>query len=169
MEYNWSSFTKRVNINSSIADVYAMCSTPAGFEKWFLRLAEFKNKDGIILKPNDGIETGQTYRWLWYGWDDCVQENGNILEINGKDVVKFTFGQEGAPDMVCTFKMYEEENETILEITQDNIPTDEHAKTNYHIGCMTGWSFFMVNMKSILENGYDLRNKNEHLKNVITA
>ena len=29
--------------------------------------------------------------------------------------------------------------------------------------------FFMVNMKSVLENGYDLWNKNEHLKNVITA
>jgi hypothetical protein len=34
---------------------------------------------------------------------------------------------------------------------------------------MSGWSFFMVNLKSILENGYDLRNKNEELKNVITA
>jgi uncharacterized protein YndB with AHSA1/START domain len=169
MEYNWSSFTKRVNIKSSIADVYAMCSTPTGFEKWFLRVAEFRNKEGRILNENDTIQTEQTFRWLWHGWDDTTEEKGKVLEANGKDIVKFTFGQEGAPDMVCTFKMYEEENETILEIIQDNIPTDERGRTNYHIGCMMGWSFFMVNMKSVLENGYDLRNKNVHLKKVITA
>jgi uncharacterized protein YndB with AHSA1/START domain len=169
MEYNWSSFSKRVNIKSSIADVYAMCSTPAGLEKWFLRLAEFKNKDGEILNSDDTIQAGQTYRWLWHGWGDTAEENGKVLEVNGKDVLKFTFGQVATIDMVCTFKMYEEENETIFEIMQEHIPTDEHGKTHYHVGCMMGWSFFMVNMKSVLENGYDLRNKNEYLKNVITA
>jgi len=46
---------------------------------------------------------------------------------------------------------------------------DERGKCYYPIGSMTGWSLFMVNMKSVLENGYDLRNRNVDLKNVITA
>ncbi len=169
MEYNWSTFTKRVNIKSSIEAVYDLCSTPEGFEKWFLRLAEFKNKDGLVLNANDSIAHGQSFRWLWYGWDDSVEEKGEVLEVNGKNLIKFTFGQEGAEEMICTFKIYTEQDETILEILQENIPTDERGKTHYHLGCMTGWSFFMVNMKSVLENGYDLRNKNDQLKNVITA
>jgi len=169
MEYDWTSFTKRVNIKANIADVYSLCATPAGLEKWFLRLAEFTKPNGTILSANDVINTGQNFRWLWYGWPDSMEEKGQILEANGTDGMKFTFGQEGAEDMVCTFKIYTEQNETIFEIMQENIPTDEKGKCYYHIGCITGWTFFMANMKSVLENGYDLRNKNLDLKNVITA
>jgi uncharacterized protein YndB with AHSA1/START domain len=169
MEYDWSSFTKRVNINASIADVYSLCATPAGLEKWFLRLAEFTQPNGKLSGANNVIDAGQNFRWLWHGWPDTMEEKGQILEANATDLIKFTFGQEGAEDMVCTFKIYTEQNETIFEIMQENIPTDERGNCYYHIGCMTGWSFFMVNMKSVLENGYDLRNKNADLKNVITA
>ena len=48
-------------------------------------------------------------------------------------------------------------------------PTDDKAKENWHIGCKTGWTFYMANMKSMLEGGIDLRNKNEKIQNVITA
>lgn len=169
MDYNWSSFTKRVNINAAIAEVYAMWTTPAGLEKWFLRLAEFKRGDGNILHANDSIQPGDTYRWRWFGWPDSMEEKGKVLEANGTNMLKFTFGSEAVENMTCTVKIYTEQNETICEMLQENIPTDEKGKCYYHLGCMSGWSFFMVNLKSILENGYDLRNKNEELKNVITA
>ena len=81
----------------------------------------------------------------------------------------FTFGQEGAEAMTCLVKIYREEGETICEIVQDNIPDDEKGKSYYHIGCLTGWSFFLTNMKSILEGGGDLRNKNERLKKMINS
>lgn len=169
MEYNWSSFSKRINILTGTSQVYSMWATPAGLEKWFLRLAEFKHTDGKPLLDNESLQSGDSYRWLWFGWPDTMEEKGKVLEANGTDMIKFTFGNEAVKNMTCTVKIYTEQNETICELVQENIPVDEKGKCYYHLGCMSGWTFFMVNLKSILENGYDLRNKNEELKKVITA
>jgi len=168
-EYNWASFKKRVNIKAGIAEVYAMWAKPSGLEKWFLRLAEFKRPDGKTVNTDDSIKSGDTYRWLWFGWPDSMEEKGDLLEANGTDLIKFTFGNREVENMTCTVKIYTEQGETICELTQENIPVDEKGKCNYHLGCMNGWTFFMANLKSILENGYDLRNRNEELKHVITA
>ncbi|MEP7144459.1 MAG: hypothetical protein ABI707_16355, partial [Ferruginibacter sp.] len=140
-----------------------------GMEKWFLRICEIKNKAGLVKTSGDFIVTGDQFIWRWHGWPDDVQEKGEILEANGTDQVRFTFGQEGAEDMICTVKLYTEEGENICEIIQENIPDNEKGKTYYHIGCLTGWSFYLTNMKSILENGADLRNKNEQLKKMINS
>lgn len=169
MEYNWSEFKKRVNINASVAKIYAMWSTPSGLEKWFLRLAEFQHPDNAILNANDSIQPGDNYRWRWFGWPDSMEEKGKVLAANGVDMIKFTFGNAEVETMTCTVKIYTEQNETICELLQENIPTDKKGKCYFHLGCMTGWTFFMVNLKSILEGGHDLRNRNEKLKNVVTA
>jgi uncharacterized protein YndB with AHSA1/START domain len=167
--YNWSAFTKRVNIRSSIREIYNCWATKAGMEKWFLRLCEYKTADSKLLADNEGVQAGTVFKWLWHGWDDNTMEKGEILETNGKDFLKFSFGQEGAEDMVCSIKIYAEQNETICELVQENIPENERGKSHYHIGCITGWTFYMANMKSVLEGGIDLRNKNVHLKNVLNS
>ncbi len=50
-----------------------------------------------------------------------------------------------------------------------NIPANENPETFLYIQCQTGWTFYMTNLKSVYEHGIDLRNKNQDLKNVITA
>lgn len=40
---------------------------------------------------------------------------------------------------------------------------------NYHIGCTKGWNFYLTNLKSLLEGGIDLRNRNKGLKEVINS
>lgn len=160
---------KTVNIKASIADVYAMWATKEGIEKWFLRKSEFTQANGDPLPEGAPVQKGNLYTWLWHGWGDEVKESGVILDANGVNALSFSFGQDDAEKMICRVSVYEELGETICEITQEEIPTDEKGKAYYHIGCMTGWSFFLVNMKSILEGGIDLRNKNEQLKKVITA
>ena len=66
-------------------------------------------------------------------------------------------------------RIYDEKDEQIVELVQTDIPTDEKGKQNWHIGCKTGWTFYMANLKSMLEGGVDLRNRNEKIQNVITA
>lgn len=167
--YNWCSFTVRININAAPAAVYEMWATSAGMEKWFLRLCEVKSVDGHLKAAGDFLTTGELFLWRCYGWSDDVEERGEILEANGTDQVRFTFGQEGAEKMVCSVKIYKEEGETICEIIQENIPDNEKGKTYYHIGCLTGWTFYLANLKSLLEGGVDLRNKNERLKKMINS
>ncbi|TBR19489.1 MAG: SRPBCC domain-containing protein [Chitinophagaceae bacterium] len=169
MNYDWTSFTKRITINSSVEKIYTMWATTAGLEQWFLRMATYSNSDGNKRTANELIDVGDEFCWRWHGWPDSTQEKGTVLEANGKDFLKFSFGQEGAEGMICTIKIYSEENETICEMFQQNIPTDEKGMTHFHIGCMTGWLFYMTNLKSILEGGIDLRNKNGSIKNLINS
>ena len=62
-----------------------------------------------------------------------------------------------------------EENETIVELIQDNIPTDEQGMHYWHLGCKTGWTFYLANMKSLYEGGIGLRNRVERLQQVINS
>jgi len=57
----------------------------------------------------------------------------------------------------------------VVSLTQKNIPTDDQNKINTRLGCDSGWSFYLVNLKSIYEGGLDLRNKNEKLKSMLNA
>lgn len=167
--YDWTSFTKRININAPIEKVYEKWATINGMESWFLRMCAYKKSDTEWYSAFDTVEAGTTFSWYWHGWSDDVVEKGKIIEANGKDFLKFTFGQEGAENMICTIRIYIEENETICEILQENTPVDEKGKTHYHIGCSIGWTFYLANLKSILEGGIDLRNKNIEIKKVINS
>lgn len=163
--FDWSRFTVRITVKASAEKLYRCWATREGIEYWFLRKSEYKKRDGSLYKPEEFVQKGDSYSWWWHGYPDDVSENGEILECNGKDLFKFKFGKAGN----CTVKIYEEQGEKIVELTQDEIPTDDKAKENWHIGCKTGWTFYLANMKSLLEGGIDLRNRNEKIQNVISA
>ena len=42
-------------------------------------------------------------------------------------------------------------------------------KLRLYIGCGEGWTFYLANLKSMLEGGIDLRNKNDKIKGVINS
>ena len=163
--YDWSRFSTRINVNAETNDIYAAWTTPGRLEAWFLRLAEFTRPDNTLRGERDAITRGDRYRWLWYGYDDSVVETGTILDANGRDFLRFTF----AGSCIVTVTIKKESGETIVELEQQNIPLDETARVNYHIGCITGWTFYLANLKSILEGGIDLRNKNQSVRKVINA
>lgn len=131
---------------------------------WFLRLAEFRGKNGNFRHSGEQIQKGDNYKWLWFGWDDNTLENGIVLEANGKDQISYTF-----ENCEVAVKIFIEENTTICELVQSKIKLNENGEPATYLGCNSGWSFFMCNLKSILEGGIDLRNKNEKLTNLINA
>lgn len=163
--FNWSRFEVRITVKASPKDLYKAWSTKKGMEYWFLRLCEYKKAGGTLRAANEDVETGDTYRWLWHGWPDDMVETGSILDRNGKDQLKFKFGTAGD----CIVNIKTEEGENIVELIQENIPTDEAGMKNYHLGCKTGWTFYLANLKSLMEGGIDLRNKNEKIQGVINS
>jgi uncharacterized protein YndB with AHSA1/START domain len=163
--YDWSRFMVRININAPVDKLYKAWITREGIEYWFLRFSEFKKSDGTLRGNKEPVEKGDTYKWRWHGYPDSVTEQGTILEINGKDFFKFSFGKAG----ICSVTIKQEQGETIVEMLQENIPADEHGMQYYHVGCKNGWTFHFTNMKSIFEGGLDLRNKNEQLQEVINS
>ena len=38
-----------------------------------------------------------------------------------------------------------------------------------YVDCSYGWTFFLANLKSVLEGGIDLRNRNVDIKNVVNS
>ena len=161
--YDWSKFTLRINIQTSKQAIYDAWTTKELIELWFLKTAETFNGNDQEKDPFDAFEKGDKYRWWWYGFEDS--ESGSILEANGTDEFAFTFSKAGD----CYIRIYDEHEETIMELNQINIPTDERSQHEFHLGCKMGWTFFLSNLKSILEGGIDLRNKNETLKRVINS
>lgn len=163
--YDWTRFVARVNINAPAEKLYWCWATREGIEYWFLRMSEYKKPDGGLRANNETVQKGDTYAWRWHGWSDEVTEHGNILEANGKDLFKFSFGKAGD----CCVHIKEEQGQRIVELVQDNIPDTEDGRPMWHLGCKTGWTFYLANLKSLLEGGIDLRNKDERLQNIINS
>lgn len=163
--FNWSTFTLRIHVQSSVEKLYWCFATRAGMEFWFLRSSDFRSKDGIIRQNNEFVTPGDLYTWLWFGWCDDVTETGDILEANGTDTFAFSFGKAGN----VTVKLLPNDQYTMVELTQEHIPDDEEGRRNWHLGCKMGWTFYLTNLKSLNEGGIDLRNKDEFLQHVLNS
>lgn len=157
---NWSSFTVNLPLDQSKDRIIDAWLTQKELEKWFLKLAEFKTRNGEIRKKEEVIQPGDQYRWQWFGWPESVEEHGEILKPQDDEFLRFIFGKSGT----VSVKVVTENNQTIIRLIQENIPVDEHSKMNFYVGCKTGWTFYMLNLKSILQGGPDLRNKQSKLQ-----
>lgn len=155
--FDWTKFTRKIAVKSSITKLYDAWTKSSEIERWFLSEASFFDKEGKKIDSDNSAEKDSSYEWKWFLYDDI--EKGTITEANGKDFVQFTFARNCLVDI----KLTEESGYTIVELTQKNIPTDENSKRNIRLGCHTGWSFYLVNLKSVYEGGLDLRNKDENM------
>jgi hypothetical protein len=163
--FDWSWFTVRINVKASTEKLYWCWATKEGIEFWFLRRSDYKKPNGQLFTGDEYVQKGDLYSWWWHGYPDEVVEHGEILDCNGKNFFEFKFGAAGK----CSVKIYEEHGEMVVELLQYDIPTDDVSKQNWHIGCKTGWTFYMANLKSMIEGGIDLRNRNEQLQNMLNA
>lgn len=150
MTSNWTSFRKRILIKKPVDYLYRAWSTSGEIEKWFLEKAEYFSPDAI---PRDNAELFQkddTFIWKWNNWD--FAEEGKILRANGKSGLSFTFGSGG----VVHVDLKPKNGLTELTLVQEEIPTDEESKKNIYVGCATGWTFWLTNLKAWAEHGITL-------------
>ncbi len=172
--YDWKQFIKRIPIKASPKAIYDAWATQQGLESWFLRLAQFFKEDGTIRPKNSYIEAGDRYIWRWFGYSDAATEEEKILAANGWDMVQFGF----SGGCIVTVSIIQEEGETICRLVQDMpMPArpgdsggeNEKEQQHLYIECGKGWAFYLTNLKSILEGGLDLRNKNIKLGNLVNS
>lgn len=150
---NWSEFNRKIAVKKPVQELYNWWVTSGNLENFFLRRADFYDESGILRAKNETCQPGDTYEWEWYGYN--VVEKGKVISLNGKDEFKFTF----AGDCIVTVRFYEKDGYTVVEITQSNIKTDDEHKANIYVDCSIGWQFYLCNIKSIAEAGFDLRIK----------
>ena len=160
MSQDWTSFTENIAVRSTLSTMYNAWTTPTEIEKWFLKTCTYKDKTHTPLDRTENVTSEYVYEWTWYLFD--VLEKGRVTQANGKDFFQFTF----AGDCLVDVQLTEIGDHVLVTLKQHSIPTDEKSKFTIRIGCLQGWTFYLVNLKSFYETGYDLRNKNPELKGV---
>ncbi|MBQ4819049.1 SRPBCC domain-containing protein [Aquimarina sp. MMG016] len=141
----WSSFTKKIYIHTSIENLYNLWATSKGITSWFLKNAEYRSPKGQVRKPGELIQKGDTYTWEWHNWDE--KEEGEITEANGKDYIELTFG-----GCKVSVKLEKKNNVTMVTLIQFEIPEDDDSKLKLHYGCSNGWTFWLANLKAFIEH-----------------
>jgi uncharacterized protein YndB with AHSA1/START domain len=156
----WSEFKVTADFDIDVRSVYKAWTTPGGLESWFLRSANFYTVVGRLRSPEEDILKEDTYEWYWHGFSDDVMEKGEVLEVNGTNLLKFTF----SGNSIVTVSIENIRGITVLELTQENIPKEEDLTKSLYVQCQIGWTFYLANLKSILEGGIDLRNKRVEIR-----
>lgn len=152
-------FTITADINTEdIRSIYLKWATPQGLESWFLREANVYTIGKRLREKVEPAAKEDTYEWFWYGYQES--ERGMILETNGTDLFKFSFSGSS----IVTVNIKSANGLTLVELTQENIPQDDDLDSNLYVQCQIGWTFYLANLKSIIEGGVDLRNKRADVK-----
>lgn len=159
--FDWTRFTRKIAIKAPLVTVYDAWAKPSEIEKWFLSEAKYLREEDTPVNHNEPVQAGDRYAWRWYLYN--LTEEGKITEANNKDHVQFTF----AGNCLVDVKLSAENGYTVVELTQSNIPTDEDSQRDIRLGCHTGWSFYLVNLKSVYEGGLDLRGKDDRFKPMV--
>lgn len=147
--FDWSRFELRINVNANVEIIYNALTTSAGLESWFVRNAKYITADNRVRERDECIQKGDRYTWLWHGYGDDTVEHNDILEVNGSDLVSFVF----AGHCIVTITIGILDSETIVQLTQENIPTGEEGKANIHLGCTEGWVFISLILNQFWKEG----------------
>ena len=159
--FDWTSFKKKIAVDAPMQVIYDAWTIPSEIEKWFLKTARFFDEQGNPVSMTSHIKPPMTYEMTWFLYPET--EKGKVTNANGTNHLEFTF----AGNCLVKINLTEELGHTVVELDQTNIPTDEDSKLNIRLGCSSGWSFYMVNLKSVYQGGLDLRSKDERLKPMV--
>ncbi|AXP81626.1 hypothetical protein CJ739_2553 [Mariniflexile rhizosphaerae] len=153
--FNWTSYTKRIAVKSTLSNIYDAWTKGSELERWFLKKVVFYKPDNSLYEPDKNVVENIQYTWYWYLYDEPMK--GKITNVNGKNYIQFTF--EG--DCLVDVNLEEVDGYIVVTLKHHNIPLDDNSKQYVRLGCSNGWTFYLANLKSIFEGGIDLRNKNE--------
>ena len=158
-DIRWKKFKLCGDYHVDLRSLYMAWATPGGLEKWFLRKADFFTVPMRQRGPEEQIAKEDTYKWYWHGYDNSVNEHGSVLEANGLDFLKFTF--TGGTTVSVSFST--RNGLTMIDLVQEGIPQESDPEKNLLVQCQIGWTFYLANLKSVMEGGKDLRNKRVEL------
>ena len=150
--FNMHRFTHAIYLNSPAGKVYEYAATPSGLTKWFIGKAKYFYKDNNIRLGNEFAEKGDSFLWTWLNKD--LELKGIVTESVKDKIFQFTF----SPLYIVTIMLLSEGNKTKLTLSQEYQESADRNDFNY-INCCACWVFFLTNLKSVIENNIDLREK----------
>ncbi len=132
-------------IRASPERTFNAIANPAMLVKWLANTAE--------LSP----EKGGGYR---LGWTDGPTHTGEIVEFERGKCIAFGWAWPGVSLAGTVFRLSVEPkgDGSLLRVEHDGFPRHE-SWTDLYGGAEWGWTYFAMNLKSVLEHGHDLRSE----------
>jgi uncharacterized protein YndB with AHSA1/START domain len=134
----------RVFIRKTPKQVFRAVSEPKLLPLWFV--------DRASISPRKG----GTYS---YSWDGGPTHTGKVLEFVRNRQLTLAWQWPGSEDLGFTrlrIAVAPKEHGTVLTFAHSGFRRGK-AWDDLHDGAIHGWSYFMLNLKSVLEHGQDLR------------
>lgn len=131
-------------INASPKKVFRWISDPKRLTRWF--------SDTATLSPRKGGD-------YTLGWDDGPTHSGKVIEFVPGKRVTLTWqwpGQENLGVTMLKLSVHPKGRGTVLRFTHTGFRRNGPWIDLYE-GAIRGWTYFGMNLKSVLENGHDLR------------
>ena len=135
-------------IHASPSKVFEAISDPAALTLWFVDKAE--------LTPRKG----GAYAFTWEGGPT---HTGRVLEFVRNRSITLGWRWPGMEALSLTklrLSVRPKDGGTVLTFTHSGFH-DGGLWVELHDGAIRGWTYFMMNLKSVMEHGFDLRSPND--------
>ena len=130
-------------IDAKVSVVFNSLSNSQTLAKWFLKSATLERKKG------------GKYSFAWLGVD--FKQDGNVLNFKENEKLTIEWPSAGEESIV-TFTTKKEGKGTMLTMVQSGYKDDERK-----LMTAIGWTYYLMNLKSVLENGKDLRHEKDNI------
>lgn len=134
----------RAFIRASPTKVFQAVSEPALLARWMLDHATIS------------LRKGGRYT---FGWDGGPTHTGTVLSFIPGRRIALSWQWPGMEDQLVTrlaFSVAPKKPGTVLTLTHTGFPKQERWVDLYG-GAIQGWTYFLMNLKSFLDHGHDLR------------
>ena len=149
--YDWSEFHVHMLYLAPLDEVFKRFATAAGLESFYIGEAKHTAPDGTRRERDALVQTGDTYHWTYL---HDFAHGGTWLEVVPNRLVRFTFGT-----MEVAVRFHEVEGATAVDLHQTGCATEDPDRAWQHVNCRSCWIYFFTNLRSVLANGTDLRDR----------
>lgn len=149
----WKQLQRKVYIEATPDEVFEAVATGAGLIQWLAARVVFLAGDRAL--PGDTLPgAGNTFSWAWYSTGEG--RAGRISSLSRNEYINFSF-----PDEKQAFSFHLEQwgERTLVTLTQQHTSTSEAKNRRAYLEGLASWTFFLANLKSVLEGGPDLRER----------
>lgn len=158
--YSWEEFKIYMYYRTTAEELFSAWATASGLESFFIKEALFQSIEDEVRSKNEIVDVGDKYKWLFH---HQFEVEGRVLAVEPYERFSFTFGK-----MIVDVKLKRKDDLIELELIQSKIPTDTDTDRAWsHMNCRSCWIYFLMNLKSVLQYGNDLRENEPELSDCV--
>lgn len=150
-DHDWSQFDIFEWIDASPKEVMRRWQTKPGLESFFIAQVDVAKGDGVARSGAEPFQAGDHYAWRWI--HEYAGE-GKILDASATEVA-FTFGSQFEVNVSASA----DGSGTLLRLHQSGMADTPEDRVHATLNCRSCWIYFLATLKSQLEHGADLRDK----------